>query len=150
MGKRLPSDYQWTKAARGGLTIRGKANPYPRRLYPWGIDERRQCVNEGGDKDDYPWTAPVNAFACGASPYGILNLVGNVQEWIARDGQTDRNNPLHALRGGFPDAEPGKDITTTIFRNHRAPGAQYYSNGLRCVVQDADASSGYRTTSLGS
>ena len=58
MGKRLPSDHQWTKAARGGLKIGGKPNPYPRRLYPWGTDENLQCVNQLGDKDGYPWTAP--------------------------------------------------------------------------------------------
>jgi formylglycine-generating enzyme required for sulfatase activity len=145
MGKHLPSDFQWTKAARGGLTIKGKPNPFPRRLYPWGITEELGCFNQHGDKDGYPWTAPVEAFPCGASPYGILNLGGNVQEWIARDGQTDRDNPLHVLRGGFPDATPGLDITTTILRNHRAPRALYYSNGLRCVVKDRDASAAYRT-----
>jgi formylglycine-generating enzyme required for sulfatase activity len=144
MGKQLPSDFQWTKAARGGLKIAGKPNPYPRRLYPWGIVENLQCVNQLGDKDGYPWTAPVDSFACGASPYGILHLAGNVQEWIARDGQTDQHNPLHVLRGGFTDTKT--DIITTIFRNHRAPRALYYSNGLRCLVQDVDASPQYRTT----
>jgi formylglycine-generating enzyme required for sulfatase activity len=134
MGKRLPSDYQWTKAARGGLSIAGQTNPNPRRLYPWGTAAAPACVNQGGDADGYPWTAPVTAFPCGASPYGVLNLAGNVQEWISRDGQSDRDNPLHVLRGGYPDAE--SDFETTIFRNHRAPRALYYSNGIRCVVPD--------------
>lgn len=145
LGKHLPSDFQWTKAARGGMTIHGTPNPHPRRLFPWGTDENLQCVNHLGGDDGYPWTAPVDAFPCGASPYGVLNLAGNVQEWIARDGQTDRDNPMHVLRGGFPDAAPQHDITTTIYRNRRAPRALYYSNGLRCVVQDVEASS-YRTT----
>jgi formylglycine-generating enzyme required for sulfatase activity len=144
MGKRLPSDYQWTKAARGGLTIDGKPNPYPSRLYPWGTIANPACVHQLGAEGAQSWTAPVDSFPCGASPYGILNLAGNVQEWIARDGQTDRDNPLHVLRGGFTDTN--SDIITTIFRNHRAPRALYYSNGLRCVVQDFEASPRYRTT----
>ena len=67
-------------------------------------------------------------------PYGILQLVGNVQEWIARDGQTDRDNPLHALRGGSTDDDPGDESTTTVFRNHRDPRVRNYSNGVRCAV----------------
>jgi formylglycine-generating enzyme required for sulfatase activity len=134
MGKRLPSEYQWTKASRGGLSLNGTQNPYPRRLYPWGAVLDPACVNVKGDEDGYPWTAPVDSFACGASPYQILNLVGNVQEWIARDGQTDPGNPLYVLRGGMPDSRLEADIATTIFRNHRAPTALYYSNGIRCVI----------------
>jgi eukaryotic-like serine/threonine-protein kinase len=136
LGKQLPSEQQWVKAARGGLTIHGRPNPHPRRLYPWGTAADPRCANTPGGADGYPWTAPVDAFPCGASPYGILNLGGNVQEWIARDGQTDRENPLYVLRGGFPDAE--LDAMTTVFRNHRSPKALYYSNGLRCVVPDTD------------
>jgi formylglycine-generating enzyme required for sulfatase activity len=138
MGKRLPGDHQWTKAARGGLLLNGARNPHPRRLYPWGGDLDPTCVNSAGDKDGYPWTAPVDSFACGASPYHILNLVGNVQEWIARDGQTDRDNPLYVLRGGAPDSIASNGATSTIFRNHRPPRALYYSNGFRCVVQRSD------------
>lgn len=138
MGKRLPSDAQWVKAARGGLAVHGAPNPSPRRLFPWVGGLRTACVNLLGGADGYSWTAPVDAFACGASPYGVLQLAGNVQEWIARDGQTDRDNPLHALRGGMPDAPAELDHTTTIFRNHRAPYALYYSNGIRCVIPDPD------------
>ena len=99
---------------------------------------RIACINSDGDADGYSWTAPVDAFACGASPYGVLNLVGNVQEWLAHDGQTDRNNPLHVLRGGAPDSVLTEDLATTVFRNHRPPRALYYSNGFRCVVQEAE------------
>jgi serine/threonine protein kinase/formylglycine-generating enzyme required for sulfatase activity len=139
MGKHLPSDFQWTKAARGGITIDGKLNPHPQRLYPWGITPRHDCVNQDDPRDPYPWTAPVDALACGQSPYGILNLVGNVQEWIARDGQVDPHNPLHALRGGSPDSPPELDHTTTIFRNARRPQVSSYSNGFRCVIEPDEA-----------
>ncbi|MBC7978587.1 MAG: SUMF1/EgtB/PvdO family nonheme iron enzyme, partial [Myxococcales bacterium] len=139
MGKRLPSDFQWVKAARGGLTVDGKPNPHPMRLYPWGATPRPECVNDENRRDPYGWTAPVDALACGRSPYGILNLVGNVQEWIARDGQVDLHNPLHALRGGSPDSPPELEHTTTIFRNARRPLSSSYSNGFRCVIEPDEA-----------
>jgi formylglycine-generating enzyme required for sulfatase activity len=139
LGKRLPSDFQWTKAARGGLSIDGVPNPSPRRLYPWGGPDRRQCTNILGTEDGYSWTAPVTAFACGQSPYGVLNLAGNAQEWIARDGQTDRDNPLQALRGGAVDSPDELDHGTTIFRNHREATVHFYTIGLRCVVSDPDS-----------
>src|SRR6185436_19152896 len=51
MGKHLPSEAQWVKAARGGLVVHGQPNPYPRRLYPWGDQLDLSCVNLRGDKD---------------------------------------------------------------------------------------------------
>jgi len=138
MGKQLPSDHQWSKAARGGTYVGGQLNPHPRRLYPWGSVADPACVNQLGAKDGFAWTAPIHSFRCGASPYGVFQLAGNVQEWIAHDGQTDGDNPMHVLRGGTPDAPLADDMATTIFRNHRAPGAIYYSNGLRCVIEPDD------------
>jgi formylglycine-generating enzyme required for sulfatase activity len=140
MGKRLPSDYQWTKAARGGSTIKGKDNPSPKRLYPWeGKALDLSCVNLLGSQDGFSWSAPVDAFPRGDSPYGIRQLAGNVQEWISRDGQSDgKNNPLYALRGGYMDSPPDHDQTTTIFRNHRDPRGIYYSDGLRCIIDDPE------------
>jgi formylglycine-generating enzyme required for sulfatase activity len=136
LGKHLPGDAQWTKAARGGLTIRGVPNPMPRRLYPWGNVARPNCVNQADEKTT-PQLARVDAFECGESPYGVLQLVGNVQEWIARDGQTDGDqNPLYALRGGAVDSPRELDQTTTIFRNHREPRTANYSIGFRCVVDE--------------
>lgn len=136
MGKRLPGDLEWTKAARGGLEVNGKPNPFPRRLYPWGNVLRPECTNTEGDKDGFPWTAPVDSMSCGRSPYGIFHLAGNVQEWIARDGQLDRANPLYVLRGGAADAPHSLDVASTIFRNPRPPRTANYSNGFRCVIED--------------
>jgi len=135
MGKHLPSDFQWAKAARGGLSIHGTPNPAPERLFPWGTTARPECVN-ALSKDGLMRLAPVDSFECGASPYGVLNLVGNVQEWISRDGQTDRENPLRALRGGAADSPSDLEQTTTIYRNHRAPRRSDYSIGVRCVVTE--------------
>jgi formylglycine-generating enzyme required for sulfatase activity len=133
LGKQLPGDYQWVKAARGGLTIGGEANRFPHRLYPWGNQPDPRCANDESTDDGYEWLAPVDALPCGASPYGVLNLAGNVQEWIGRAGQTDAKNPLYALRGGGADSPATLEHTTTVYRNHKDPRAFNYSVGFRCV-----------------
>jgi eukaryotic-like serine/threonine-protein kinase len=135
IGKQLPTDQQWVKAARGGLVVNGVPNPAPSRLYPWGIEARRECVNAAGSGDGYDWLAPVDSFHCGASPYGVLNLVGNVAEWISRDGQPDPQNPLSEVRGEECVSEFELDLTTTVFVNHRSPRDIRYSIGFRCAEQ---------------
>lgn len=139
MGKRLPTDYQWVKAARGGLTVHGNANPHPRRLYPWGTVFDRSCfkLNINGQYRS-SWTSPVDSNACGASPYGILNLVGNVEEWIARDRATESRGPLDNLRGGSLELPEDLGQQTTIFRNAKRAQSIAYGIGFRCAMAMPD------------
>lgn len=132
LGKTLPTEPQWVKAARGGLTIHGEKNPYPRRLFPWGNEDRRECVNLASDGDWFRWTARVTELSCGASPYGILQMTGNVEEWMALDPSDP--DPLRVVRAGSAESPSEREHHSTIFRNHRDARSLNYNIGVRCAV----------------
>jgi iron(II)-dependent oxidoreductase len=141
IGKRLPTEAEWQLAA--SWRIMSDTDVLYR--FPWGdaMDRKKCNIWASG----HGTTVPVNEYERGAAPNGVLQLVGNVWEWVDAevDLTTDQGAPvvgdmaMKVVRGGAFDAY-FESQATSLFRTGYNALTRVHNVGLRCAVSLAEAS----------